>query len=470
MPFQVKIQNLGKLADAEIRIGNFTVFAGKNNTGKSFVSKALYSLFGAMNANHLEVSVAQRIRVLDRTLRRMNREEGFESDALIAMIAQIENLQKIIKPTSGNMDEFDFIEQTAPKIYEILDLIQNTFLSLQKDAGSFLESAVSANDSGEPVYNSIFNYNEVEAVKQGINELLDLKNWKTEDFIGNGLEHEINQNLIDNFQVTHLFDLCRYGSETIKFDIAEIGNITIHSNVEFSINRVGLHKLQEYSSVLYLESPVFWRLRDALENIRNTHSVLWMGRERLTGVPKYVYDIYDKLRERYKGDPICPDILERLTGKEVLGGKIAVGEQGNLFFQEEGTNYSLPLDRAAMGIANLGMLALLIERNLLDKNTFLFIDEPEAHLHPAWQVEMAESLFALAKAGVHVVIATHSAEILKWLEVHIKDNPEAEKITALNHFRPDGKVTSNSAPFQERLDAVQEELAGPYYKLYYKGL
>ena len=60
-----------------------------------------------------------------------------------------------------------------------------------------------------------------------------------------------------------------------------------------------------------------------------------------------------------------------------------------------------------MGIANLGILALLIERKVLDKGTFLFIDEPEAHLHPAWQVIMAETLFELAKGGVNVVIATH---------------------------------------------------------------
>ena len=53
---KVRIQNIGKLIDAEISIGKFTVFAGPNNTGKSFVSKLLYSLFNAMNANHINTS------------------------------------------------------------------------------------------------------------------------------------------------------------------------------------------------------------------------------------------------------------------------------------------------------------------------------------------------------------------------------------------------------------------------------
>ena len=57
MSFKVKIKNIGKLADAELRMGRFTVFAGPNNTGKSFVSKLLYSLFESMNENHAETYV-----------------------------------------------------------------------------------------------------------------------------------------------------------------------------------------------------------------------------------------------------------------------------------------------------------------------------------------------------------------------------------------------------------------------------
>ena len=53
MAFKVKIKNIGKLEDAEVHIGQFTVFAGPNNTGKSFVSNSCIRLFNAMNANHV---------------------------------------------------------------------------------------------------------------------------------------------------------------------------------------------------------------------------------------------------------------------------------------------------------------------------------------------------------------------------------------------------------------------------------
>ena len=81
-----------------------------------------------------------------------------------------------------------------------------------------------------------------------------------------------------------------------------------------------------------------------------------------------------------------------------MGGKIAISKTGDLSFYENGRRFSLPV--TAMGIANLGILALLIERKVLDERSFLFIDEPEAHLHPAWQVIMAENLFELSRQGV----------------------------------------------------------------------
>ena len=115
----------------------------------------------------------------------------------------------------------------------------------------------------------------------------------------------------------------------------------------------------------------------------------------------------------------------------------------------------------------MGMLALLIERGALDRGSFLFIDEPESNLHPAWQVEMAEILFELARQGVNVVVSTHSMTILKWLEVHVKEKPEDRELVRLNKFPPD-------AEWNDDMDAVMAEvkqsLTKPYSDLYIKGL
>ena len=158
---------------------------------------------------------------------------------------------------------------------------------------------------------------------------------------------------------------------------------------------------------------MLWKLKEPLERVgRDTRRHY----DEISGVPGYFYDLADELGKQYRGEVIAKDKLRDLSKK--IGGKIVRSDLGQLYFQEEGRG-AFHLLTVATGVANLGFLAMLVERKVIDKNTFLFIDEPEAHLHPKWQMEMAELLFTLAKEGVHVVIATHAVDILKWLEVRV---------------------------------------------------
>ena len=119
-----------------------------------------------------------------------------------------------------------------------------------------------------------------------------------------------------------------------------------------------------------------------------------------------------------------------------------------------------------MGIANLGVLGLLAEQNILDKDSVLFIDEPEAHLHPGWQVVMIHALFELARGGVHVVMATHSSDILERLSALVKKNPGSEKMIALNHFSSDGVNKGGDKEFRKQMGGILKELTEAYSDSY----
>ena len=122
-----------------------------------------------------------------------------------------------------------------------------------------------------------------------------------------------------------------------------------------------------------------------------------------------------------------------------------------------------PLQATATGFTNIGIIGLLIERKLINERTFLFVDEPESNLHPAWQVLMAQLLFKLARAGVNVIFATHSVHILKYIEVYAQSDPSVVDMIQLNHFpRPH----DDNLDFFDRLRAIQHELSDPYYRLY----
>ncbi len=444
MAFKVKIKNIGKLKDEEVSIGQFTVFAGPNNTGKSFVSKLLYSLFNAMNANHVATHLNNLIEPIKLDLLGTNLWVPYGKDNLSwlpALKNEAKKLEALVKVASA--DELDdLIPALISQTEKIQKLVDTTLMN-------------------------IGHRTDLEDIKNFLSGLKEeLHQTKAENFIVAGIGYELSQNLIQNFQVPNVSDLIGVEGTPSEVVVEDFGKFAfLDEGVRFEIDRSWVKQLQQYSRVIYLESPVYWKLKTALEDTRN-YSVNFGNRERLSGVPGYFYDLARALKYEYTGDIAFPVVYAKLTSKNVMGGKIAISETGNLSFQENGNNFSLPV--TAMGIANLGILALLIERKVLDKGTFLFIDEPEAHLHPAWQVVMAESLFELSRQGVNVVIATHSADILQWLDVHVKKSPDDEQLIALNQFPV--KKDKAEEDFETKMGKIMHELTKPFSDLYIEGI
>nr|WP_246851630.1 AAA family ATPase [Patulibacter sp. SYSU D01012] len=106
---------------------------------------------------------------------------------------------------------------------------------------------------------------------------------------------------------------------------------------------------------------------------------------------------------------ISPDTAARLES-ELLNASVRMVEQQNarqIEFSPAGVNEHWPIDTAATSIAELAPLILYIKHGLTARD-FLFIDEPEAHLHPANQLKLASVLFQLSGHINGLVIGTHS--------------------------------------------------------------
>ena len=468
MRLNLNIQNFGKLEDARIHIGGFTVFAGPNNTGKSYVSKLLYSLFNAMNADHgatrLNDLIQPVIHDLEYLLNASSGKSQQTQDTVQDMRDRIQRMMGVLFHSySGNNGESEIFRDLRPEFFKNIEKIKKSCGEINELAEKEEFFKVSPLDVVVII----------QALRQHIDELHATINSKTDpkDFVLAGLASEIRRNLIMNFQAHNLSHLRNRKGDVIVIDIdvEGIGNFKFVDGETSSIEVTGLEllrEIQKYSRVIYLESPVYWKLKPVLDNVAKSRR-FYKGRESLTGIPNYFYDLSFALGETYAGDVAFPDLLERLTGKDGLDGKIAMSDIGELVFQERGHSFSLPL--TAMGLANVGILALLIERKIIDKDAVVFIDEPEAHLHPAWQVVMAETLFELSRRGVNVVIATHGADILKWIEVHVKEKPEDKEFIALNDFTPQG-VGDHERDFEVKLASIKRSLTEPFSNLYLKSL
>lgn len=446
MDLELKIQNFGPIDEATIQVGRFTVFAGPNNTGKTFVAKMLFSMLEAINANHALVCFEAHASVIYRILE-LNRDFGAAGERAKSIIRRalqkIDSLLREAASSRVSQNELDVFKSVQSEIIAEIEAMSTHLQTLKNNI---------ERDEDRFEVLEIHGY-----IKDSIDNLEEtLRNEKL--VIDFGCAWKFSQNVSGNFQVYDISQLKGVSDSPLSFSVQGLGVLEEANQFEFSPDPQIVQNPQSFPKAFYLESQLYWKLKNPLESIKldSRSSVS------LNGVPSYFYDVVVALRRQRIDHPFA-EIYKDLYN--TIGGKIVLSEAGDLEFQTSGGSF--PLSLTSAGVANMGMLALLIERGALEPGSFLFIDEPEANLHPAWQVEMAEFLFELARQGVHVVISTHSMTILKWLEVHLKKEPEDRALVRLNKFPPD-------AEWNDDMDAVMAEakqsLTQPFSDLYITGL
>ena len=57
---KIKVENIGRVAEADIEINGIAVIAGENGTGKSTVGKALYAAFNSMSDSENKIDRMRR--------------------------------------------------------------------------------------------------------------------------------------------------------------------------------------------------------------------------------------------------------------------------------------------------------------------------------------------------------------------------------------------------------------------------
>jgi len=127
---------------------------------------------------------------------------------------------------------------------------------------------------------------------------------------------------------------------------------------------------------------------------------------------------------------LFPDAMQRI--QKLLGGNLKL-ENGELVFErEDGSRLASQL--MAEGHRKLALLIYLLRYGVIERNTTVFWDEPEANLNPAALRLLAEALFALAGLGVQVIVATHSLFLLREVEVLSRGEPADRPATPVRYF------------------------------------
>jgi len=458
MDFNLRIQGLGKIEELTLNIKPLTVIAGENSSGKTFATKSIYCVLEALNKNQLLSAFQEHastfLRLVDRyEARLMPNIAKIDGDFIFDLV---ERVKKVFFDIGECLNGLSLLEHS--KLETILCDHREQLLELSDSIHRYLNRRSSV----AKIRNVKTHLENAADVLIKINESLN-QNTKT---VSNFIAKSLNDNFKKNYQVTSLSQLINVNkNDGAKIVLDNIGELQFGSRdtINFSFAAQGIHEIQSLEYVVFIDSPAYLRIRKGLQKFplsfyRNSP----LSRE-LKGYPEYIDNLYSYIDREYIDEPEQNflELSKRL--QQTIIGKLDVNKSGEIVYLDE-TGRPTPLSLAATGVSNLGLLDLLIRNSVIKKGSFLIIDEPEAHIHPKWQVVLMEVLYEMAQAGVNVIIATHSLDMLKKLEMLVKQNEAAEEIVAV-HRMPESNLSEN-APLLSKIEEALDDLSTPFYDMY----
>ena len=360
------IRNVGKLKEADVEINGITVIAGENNTGKSTVSKTLFSLFSGFYNLNEKISLTRlgnTRTIFLRFMENINKESA-------------EILNNVSNELVNNSD----YKNNKTKIFELIRRNKN-FIS-EKD------------------------------LKDITKKIIDILNIKDAEYLKNMVSYVLNNEFNNQINTIGSND---FGEIILKIKEEEI-KIKIKSNEITIENKINLR-----AKVIYIDDPFVidnlndYKLRDVryLENHKENLETKLVRENTEINISEKII-IEDKLKK----------ITEKL--EEVINGKIKFN-QGKWIYELENNN-ELNLKNLSAGLKSFAILKRLVENGNLEEKGIVILDEPEIHLHPEWQIKCAELIVLLQKEfGMHILLTTHSPYFLKAIQVYSKKYEISDK-------------------------------------------
>ena len=408
---EIVVKNIGKVKEANIKINGITVIAGENDTGKSTISKALFTVFNSFyNIN-------------DKVKQQRKR--------------SIENI--INKHTVNEIDFDENFFNTFFKNSNSINLIANTIIE------NFATSIKDNNKLKNEILNYFKNFDlklknsTIEDISQKIGVILNISNKEIESSI---LTDNLNNEF--NGQINNIF-INEKGIIEIKLKNKQLKFIISNDKVE------DIEKTSETiitSEAVYLDDPFIIDKNFDNEKISN-HKIFLVNKlfyddestnnnvEKIA-ISKKLENIYNRL------NIVCP-------------GNMVESNKNTNDFSYRFNNKELDIKNLSAGLKTFVILKTLLEKGILEENGVIILDEPEIHLHPAWQVIFAELIVLIQKEfNMHILLNTHSPYFLNAIEIYAEKHNIKEKCNFYSAY-----LSEQFSEFKDVTDNIEEI----YYKL-----
>ena len=480
---RISVQDFGPIANGTINLRPLTVFVGPSNTGKTYFATLIYALHRMLDGfQRLPVAFAYQdyfepVSLHDETVAT---DIGLRKEELQESIKKLETVGRAFRFLDLPRGLRDAMQAALKKSEALgahlgsefercLDLKSLSDLARLSCESGGAQLSLDVSEDKRPLWHFSMGFSESGITTSGRIENIVLS---SEQWWASTLEH--------------LRDFRRFSGlvkERMKLDssfdrghVIEFFNRFLYAT-GFADKRGDMHYLPAARSSI-MQSH---RLIASSLVARSTRAGQGVPPEFPT-LPGIVADFMQQLilftegRERDELIKTLADALER----EVLEGQIQIdrafaGGYPEFVYQPRETKETIRLTRASSMVSELAPVVLFL-RGVIDRGDTLIIEEPEAHLHPAAQTQMAKFLGRLVRAGVRVVVTTHSDWLLKEIGNLVREGelnektgkPESEDLfpsslqpidVGVWQFRKDG--TSKGATVEEipydRIEGVEPE-------------
>ena len=380
---EIAVKNFGPIAEADIDLRPLTVFVGPSNTGKTYFATLVYALHGIS--------------------------EGFAPLPLFSVLYQLRNRYFL----SVSAEEKKAIRELDNATTELLKKLINSrspfkFSDIPQVLSDYLRS----------------NLTNPKIIGGELNRCFDLKS--VSDLIQfTGTPYCEMQMFLKVSRKDQ--EWWNFNMITTKSDIRVEG--AINTDLVLASENEPLWNLT-YSDEFTDDTPngeKRYYLPASRSGIIQSHRVMASSlMERVTRsdsskiptLSSVIVDfmkrlpIYEENKESNDAIFTIADALE----SEVLAGKIItrplLSGYPEFFYQPHGMTEEIRLNQTSSMVSELAPLVLFL-RSFVNPGDTLIIEEPEAHLHPGAQADIAVILTRLVRAGVRVIITTHSDWLLQ---------------------------------------------------------
>ncbi|MGI6578840.1 MAG: AAA family ATPase [Saccharofermentanales bacterium] len=410
------LENIGKIKTADIEINGITIIAGENDTGKSTVGKALYSFFRSFHDLHQHIK-NERIEKITEIFLKTIRETFDDLDYSRYQIRLIfENIvEEIIK----------FIEINGLENFNTTKLIN--IIAVDSNEGSEAEQDFLTDIDYEDVYKRIISVMEI-----------------TSSELSRAIFSKVLQTEF-NGQVNNVFN-SEPGMILLKIKREDYKSIVVNDEVESISNILNL-----YTDAVYIDDPY------TLDNINRTFyfsRVIYNHRDDLRAKLSFNNNKYSFINEVIVKEKLA-EIIPNLNS--VCSGQIVSSRRMTGYSKGDSDNY-IDVRNLSMGLKTFVILKTLLQNGIIEENGTIIMDEPEIHLHPDWQIKLAELIILIQKKfGLHILITTHSPYFLNAVEVFSEIHGITDKC---NYY-----LASNDAQDYATIEEVTDNIDLIYKKL-----